>query len=65
MRGERVPFPWVRLLTVALLGAALAFAISAGHTGDAIVIALVMVPGALFLGAALLVRYKAGRERNA
>jgi hypothetical protein len=41
----RVPIPWWLLATVALLGAALAVAVSQRHYWDAAIIALLLIPG--------------------
>jgi hypothetical protein len=59
---ERVPIPWWRIATVAVLAAALAIAVSQGHNWDAGVIALLLIPGIALVGLALYFRWKAGRR---
>jgi hypothetical protein len=54
---DRVPVPWWRIATVALLAVALGIALASGHTGDAIIVAVLMVPGLVLVGVALYFRF--------
>ena len=55
---DRLPIPWWRIATVALLGVALGLSVSSGHTGDAIIVGVLLVPGIVLVGLALYFRFK-------
>ena len=65
MVNDRIPFPWRLALCVVTLGVGLALSLAYGHTGDAIVLAVLLVPGiALVLLWPYIIRKASARDSD-